>query len=173
MLAYIFFVLALSVRFVPHIMNFSPLGAALLFFGANRPKKEWPAVLALAMVADALLTTQVYHLAIRWDYLASFPYYVAALFIGSLLANNASVVRVAAASIFGSLVFFITSNFVAWLSLPMYTKDLHGLIQAYVLAIPFFRSTFASGLVYAAVMFGTPAVIAMMQRKRALIAVRH
>jgi hypothetical protein len=173
MLAYIFFALALVIRFVPHILNFSPLGAALLFVGANRPKKEWPAVLAIAMVADAILTTQVYHLAIRWDYLASLPYYVAALFIGSLLANNVSAIRVAAASISGSLVFFITSNFVAWLSLPMYTKDLHGLIQAYVLAIPFFRSTFAGDLLYSAVMFGTPAVIAMMQRKRALVPARH
>lgn len=173
MLAYIFFALALAIRFVPHMMNFSPLGAALLFVGANRPKKEWPLLLVIAMVADAILTTQVYHLPIRWDYFASLPYYIAALFIGSLLANKVSVIRVAAASVSGSVVFFITSNFVAWLSLPMYTKDVHGLIQAYVLAIPFFRGTFTGDLVYSAVMFGTPAVIALTQSKRALVAVRH
>lgn len=172
MLAYIFFALALLIRFVPHIWNFSPLGAALLFVGANRPRKEWPAVLALTMLANAMLRMQLYHLVIRWDYLAPLPYYVAALFIGSLLVNNVSAIRVAVASISGSLVFFITSNFVAWLSLDMYTKDFHGLIQAYVLAIPFFRGTFAGDLIYSAVMFGTPAVITLTQRKRALVAAR-
>jgi hypothetical protein len=42
-----------------------------------------------------------------------------------------------------------------------------------VLAIPFFRSTFAGDLIYSAVMFGTPAVIAMMQRKRALATIQQ
>jgi hypothetical protein len=173
MLAYIFFVLALVIRFVPHIMNFSPLGAALLFVGANRPKKEWPAVLGVALVADALLTTQVYHLPVRWDTFASIFYYAAALFIGSLLANKVNVVRVVAASLSGSIAFFLISNALAWITLAMYTKDFAGLIHAYVLGLPFFRATMTGDLIYSAVMFGTPALIAMTQRKRALATVRH
>jgi hypothetical protein len=172
MLAYLFFALGLGVRFIPHMMNFSPLGASLLFFGAKRPRKEWAAVLAVALLVDAVLTTQVYHLPLRWDFLASAAYYVIALFIGRMLAERVDAIRVAAASVAGSLVFFLTSNFVAWLSLDMYTKDLRGLLNAYVLAIPFFRATFASDLLYVAAMFGVPALITAMQRKRALHAVR-
>jgi hypothetical protein len=128
--------------------------------------------LAVALLADALLTTQVYHLPLRWDFLASAAYYVTALFIGRMLAEKTDAIRVAAASVAGSMVFFLTSNFVSWLALDMYTKDLHGLVNAYVLAIPFFRATFASDLLYAAAMFGAPALIAAMHRKRALATVR-
>jgi hypothetical protein len=129
-------------------------------------------MLAVALLADAVLTTQVYHLPLRWDFLASAAYYVIALFIGRMLAEKADAIRVAAASVAGSLVFFLTSNFVAWFALDMYTKDLRGLINAYVLAIPFFRATFASDLLYAAAMFGVPALVTTMQRRRALATVR-
>src|SRR4051812_7296070 len=142
MLAYAFIVLALALRFFPHLMNFSPLGAALLFVGAKRPKEEWALVLCVLLFVDALLTTQFYQLPLRWDFFASAAYYVIALFIGRMLAEKADALRVAAASIAGSTVFFITSNFVAWLALDMYTKDLRGLAHAYWLAIPFFRNTF-------------------------------
>lgn len=172
MLAYLFIVLGLGVRFIPHMLNFSPLGAALLFFGAKRPREEWAPVVCVALFADALLTTQVYHLPLRWDYFASAAYYVIALFIGRLLTEKADGLRVIAASVAGSLVFFLTSNFVAWLALDMYTKDLRGLAHAYWLAIPFFRATFAGDLLYAAVMFGAPVLVAALQRKRALAVVR-
>jgi hypothetical protein len=178
MLAYLFIAIALAVRFIPHFMNFSPLGAALLFFGANRPKKEWAPVLCIAMFADVLLTTLVYRLPLHWDVIAPLAYYVIALFIGSLLKeglhDGRSALKIAGAAIGGSLVFFVTSNFVSWLGLPqMYTRDLSGLVNCYVAAIPFFRGTFVGDLVYSFVMFGTPATIAMMQRKKALAVVRH
>jgi hypothetical protein len=182
MLAYLFIVIALAARlgisFMPHFMNFSPLGAALLFFGANRPKKEWAPVVCVAMFADVLLTTMVYRLPLHWDVIAPLAYYVIALFIGSLLKeglhDGRSALKIAGASIAGSLVFFVTSNFVAWIGLPqMYTRDLSGLINCYVAAIPFFRGTFVGDLVYSFVIFGTPVAIAAMQRKKALAVVRQ
>jgi hypothetical protein len=173
MLAYAFIALALALRFFPHLMNFSPLGAALLFAGAKRPKKEWAPIFCVLLFVDVLLTTQFYQLPLRWDFFASAGYYVMALFIGRMLAEKADALRVAAASISGSMVFFLTSNFVAWLALDMYTKDLSGLVKAYWLAIPFFRNTFVGDLLFSALMFGTPAMIAAMQRRRALATVRH
>ena len=47
-----------------------------------------------------------------------------------------------------SLAFFIITNFGAWLTLEMYEKNLSGLLQSYVLAIPFFHSTLISTLLY-------------------------
>jgi hypothetical protein len=183
MLAYLFIVVALAFRFIPalaihvapemlSLMNFSPLGAALLFFGAKRPREEWAPVVCVALFADAILTTQVYHLPLRWDFFASLAYYVIALFIGRMLCQKTDAIRVAIASVSGSMVFFLTSNFVAWLALDMYTKDFTGLVSCYVNAIPFFRATFASDLLYSAAIFGTPALIAAMQRKRAVAAAR-
>ncbi len=53
------------------------------------------------------------------------------------------------ASSFG---FFIITNFGAWLTLEMYEKNLTGLLQSYILAIPFFHSTLISTLLYLVVL---------------------
>ena len=52
MLAYLFIVLAVLVRLLPHPWHLTPLGAALLFFGAKRPTREWVAPLLLLASAD-------------------------------------------------------------------------------------------------------------------------
>ena len=55
----------------------------------------------------------------------------------------------------GSLVFFVISNFGVWaLGSPgvydvAYDKNLSGLIECYILAIPFFGNTFLSTLIFA------------------------
>ena len=55
----------------------------------------------------------------------------------------------------GSFIFFIFSNFGVWvlgspgvLDLP-YERNLNGLIECYILAIPFFGNTFLSTLIFA------------------------
>ena len=58
-------------------------------------------------------------------------------------------------SFFGSFVFFIISNFGVWaLGSPgvydiAYDKNFNGLLQCYILAIPFFGNTFLSTLIFA------------------------
>tara|TARA_Y100000590_G_scaffold410245_1_gene503127 strand:- start:289 stop:825 length:537 start_codon:yes stop_codon:yes gene_type:complete len=55
----------------------------------------------------------------------------------------------------GSLIFFIVSNFGVWvLGSPgvnniAYAKDFNGLVECYILAIPFFGNTFLSTLIFA------------------------
>ena len=55
----------------------------------------------------------------------------------------------------GSLIFFIISNFGVWalgnpgvLDVP-YERNLNGLIECYILAIPFFGNTFLSTVIFA------------------------
>ena len=52
------------------------------------------------------------------------------------------------ASFIGSLIFFLISNFGVWVLGSLYEKNLQGLIECYVLAIPFFKNTFLSTLFY-------------------------
>jgi len=55
----------------------------------------------------------------------------------------------------GSLIFFIVSNFGVWaLGSPgvldvAYERNLSGLVECYILAIPFFGNTFLSTLIFA------------------------
>ena len=51
-------------------------------------------------------------------------------------------------SLISSIAFFLTTNFGAWLVLDMYEKNFAGLINSYVLAIPFFHNTLISTFIY-------------------------
>lgn len=48
----------------------------------------------------------------------------------------------------GSISFFLITNFGAWINLQIYEKSFAGLLQAYVLAIPFFQNTLISTILY-------------------------
>ncbi len=53
----------------------------------------------------------------------------------------------------GSMIFFIISNFGVWLIGGLYTKDIDGLIECYFMAIPFFKNTVISTLLFSYVAF--------------------
>ena len=48
----------------------------------------------------------------------------------------------------GSIIFFIFSNLGVWMFDALYEKNINGLVQCYVMAIPFFKNTLASTLVF-------------------------
>ena len=48
----------------------------------------------------------------------------------------------------GSILFFLISNFGVWLLSGLYTKNLSGLIECYIMAIPFFVNTLFSTIFF-------------------------
>ncbi|MCG8586506.1 MAG: hypothetical protein MI757_17490, partial [Pirellulales bacterium] len=79
---------------------------------------------------------------------------LAAVSIGSRLQKRQSVPRVAGATIAGSLVFFMLTNFGFWLTSGIYPMTADGLLTCYWKAIPFYRMALLGDLFYAAVLFG-------------------
>jgi hypothetical protein len=65
------------------------------------------------------------------------------------------------------LAFFLISNFLVWLGGTMYPMTLAGLGQCFTLALPFFDKTVVGDLMYSAVMFATPVVMAAWQQRGA------
>ena len=49
---------------------------------------------------------------------------------------------------FGSLIFYLISNFGVWALGKLYTKNLQGLITCYFLALPFFKNTLLSTIIF-------------------------
>ncbi|MEO5936407.1 MAG: DUF6580 family putative transport protein [Terriglobales bacterium] len=162
MLAVLFVVLAVAIRFLPFVLgytpvwNFTPVGAALLFFGAKHPRKHMWFPLVLLAVSDLVLNRFVYNFPISWETFVSTGWYAVAILIGSLLKENASPLRVVGASLTGSVSFFLVSNFAVWAAYNMYPHTLAGLGACYVAAIPFFRGTIAADMIYAVALFGAP-----------------
>ena len=75
--------------------------------------------------------------------------------IGLWLRNHRGIARTVAATLAGSVLFFIVTNFGVWVSSQVtYPHTLTGLIECYAAAVPFFRNTLAGDLFYVGAMFG-------------------
>ena len=169
MLAYLFVLLAIAVRFLPfaghmnflpHAWHFTPLGASLLFFGARGSHRQMWIPLTLLAATDVVLTKFAYSYSFSWDHLVTWGWYAAMLWLGTSLRQNAGVVRVIGAALTCSISFFVISNFAVWAAWPqMYPRTLHGLIASYAAGLPFFRGTIESDLLFTAAMFAMPLMI--------------
>lgn len=163
MLAYLFVVLAVAVRFLPHPFSFTPVGASLLFFGARGPRKHaWVPVLLLAG-SDVLLTRFQYGYPFTLDHLATWAWYAAVVALGTLLRDNARPLRIVGASLTTAVSFFAISNFAVWVVWNMYPKNLGGLAACYLAGIPFFRNELVSDVLFTAVMFSIPALLHVLK----------
>jgi hypothetical protein len=167
MLAYLFVIIAAGLRFLPHPFHFTPVGAALLFFGASRRKREMWIPVAVLVASDLLLNRFVYNIPLHADQLVVWAWYAGAIAIGMLLRKQLSAPRVAGASLSASISFYLISNFAVWATYEMYPKTWQGLLACYAAAVPFFRNTVVSDLVFSAVLFSIPLAIAAARHEKA------
>lgn len=156
MLAYLFVVFAIGVRFMPHPLAFTPVAAALLYFGARGSRRQMWVPFALLAAADVVLTKIVYAYPFSWDHFVTWAWYAAILWLGSNLRANASWLRVGAAAVASSVSFFVVSNFAVWACWNMYPRTVSGLMTCYAAGLPFFRRGMEGDLLFTAVMFGLP-----------------
>ncbi|MGD1213920.1 MAG: DUF6580 family putative transport protein [Terriglobales bacterium] len=166
MLAYLFVIFAVLARmpFMPHPWGFTPVAAALLYFGARGPKRQLWVPFALLAVSDVILTKFVYSYQFSWDHFVTWAWYAAILFLGSRLRENTNWLRVGRAALASSTSFFLVSNFAVWACWNMYPKTVPGLVTCYAAGLPFFRRGLAGDMLFTAIMFGVPALAAMVTR---------
>lgn len=144
----LFIALAIVLRLLPHPPNFTPL-AAIALFGGTYLSRRW----AVLIVLSAMLIS---------DYFIGFhstmPYvygsFLLIILLGYRLRDHITPLAVFGSSIAGSLIFFIVTNFGAWLNMGMYPKTASGLLDAYVMGIPFYRNTLIGDVFYATMFFG-------------------
>ena len=159
MLAALIVVAALT-RLLPHPPNFSPVEAVALFAGAYFASRHWALVVPLAamLLSDLVLAKINGGLYASWFNSGGIVlvYLCVALgvFLGYGLRGKVSGARVLGYSLLGSALFFVITNFGAWLFDPMYPKTAAGLVAAYAAGIPFFQWTLLGTLFYSAVLFG-------------------
>lgn len=177
--AYLLVVLAVISRVVPHPwMNFTAVGAGLLYFGARRPLREgiWPVIALIA--TDFYLTIAFYHY--PWhtsSYLITWLWYAAIVILGRiLLSRRITVTRVVAAPVIASTSFFIVSNYVAWIlssgpvtaaGIAHYPHSLAGLGACYAAALAFYRNDLLSTTLITGLAFGIPLMARRLSGQRA------
>ncbi|MDI6734569.1 MAG: hypothetical protein QMD50_03770 [Patescibacteria group bacterium] len=137
-------------RLIPHAPNFTPVISMALFAGTYLKNRFAFLVPILALfISDAIIGF--------YGTLMIFVYGSLGIIVvvSLLMRGRVSTSKVFGFSLVGALCFFIITNFGVWI-LPssMYPKTFAGLLLCYEMALPFFRNTIFSTLIYSAVMFG-------------------
>src|SRR5436190_9779116 len=125
-------VVAAALRLVPHPPNFSPIDAMALFSGAYLGRR---AIAFVAPIGAMLLSDMV----LGFYHGQATVYFSVALIvmIGMVALARRSPLRVGAAALAGSVLFFVVTNLGMWLFSGFYPRTLGGLEACYVAAIPF------------------------------------
>ena len=85
--------------------------------------------------------------------------------LGFYLRKNPKASGIFLGTLGGSVLFFIVTNLGVFLFQGMYPKDFSGLVECFVMAIPFFRNSLLGDLFYSAVFFGAFALFRSFSRR--------
>ncbi|MBN3040072.1 MAG: hypothetical protein JW867_03000 [Candidatus Omnitrophica bacterium] len=145
-LAVLFIFFGVFSRLVPHLPNFSPLAAVALFSGVYLNRKHgYLLPLGIFILSDFIIG---FHNTVFFTWSSIVLIY----FIGSYLSTRKSAVNFFIYTLGSALVFFIITNFGVWL-MGWYPRTMAGLGECFINALPFFRASLISNLLFVAVFF--------------------
>lgn len=134
-------------RLIPHTANFAPIGAIAFFGGAVLPLRyAWWLPAAIMVVSDLVIGL---HDTIAFTWLG----FTLVGLLGVLFQGVNKWWRAPVGAIAGAIIFYVVSNFGVWMVGNMYPHTLPGLIDCYVAAIPFFRTSLTADLLYSIILF--------------------
>lgn len=144
--------------FIDHPPNFSAIDAIALLCGAYCSRRS----IALIVVIFSVLIGDIFLNKIllgQWSPFYSGFYWQYASYglitcLGATLKNNVQPLRLISTCLVSAILFFGLSNFGVWFSGLLYPLTLNGLIACYVAAIPFFKHTLFSDLLFTLFLFG-------------------
>ena len=161
--------IAVLIRLFPHAPNFTPIAAMALFGGAYLSKKYSLVVVFLSLVISDYLLLYIHPFASNFidvskiysplaiihssTVLVYLCFLIIAL-IGIWLSSHKSAKNVITASLFSSILFFFVTNFNFFYPASLYPKTISGLVESYVMALPFFKNTLMGDLFYTSLFFG-------------------
>ena len=137
-------------RLIPHPPNFTPIVAVAIMSGYFFKNINWSfVVLLIAMLLVDVFIGFYKHM--LFVYLSLFLI----AFVFFKISDKINFKNLFVFGFLGSLIFYLVSNFGVWASgvlspitnLP-YEKNLNGLISCYFLAIPFFKNTLFSTVIF-------------------------
>jgi len=141
-----------------HLPNFSPISAIALFCGAyfRRPLAVILTLLSV-WIGDIFINHSLtgnlilFYPGFYWQYAS---YALIVLLSASTLAGQPGTLKLGANCLASSLMFYLISNFGVWMGAHLYPLNAEGLLACYIAAIPFFKNTLASTMLFSAALFG-------------------
>jgi ABC-type proline/glycine betaine transport system permease subunit len=157
MLAISLIIIGILLRFIPHTANFTPVAAIALFAGVYLNKKQALIVpLLLMVISDIFLG--MHNVAIfTWGS------FVLVTLIGCWAKNHKTFKGIVSSAVVSSLLFYVITNFGVW-AMGWYPQTAKGLLDCYILGLPFLRNFGAATLLYTVVFFSAYELIARRVR---------
>jgi len=115
------------------------------------------ATLLALLVSDAVLGFYLNH-GMWWVYAA----WLLPVLIGRFIRQREGISSIAAAALFSSILFFLTTNFMVWATGALYPHTVAGLAACYTAGIPFFQNQILGDAFYTFALFGGHAFLSRM-----------
>lgn len=138
---------AVILRILPHPPNVAPITAMALFGGVYINKKYALIVPLIALFLSDLV------LGFHDTMIFVYGSFLLTGLIGIWLKKHKSILNIVVGTFFSSLLFYLITNFGVWLVSKMYSPTIHGLLESYALAIPFYRNTLIGDFIYTGIFF--------------------
>ena len=158
---------AVGLRMFPHTPNYAAMGALAIFSGSLFNSKKFAFLPFLVVFLSDAFIGFYEPLLMATVYLS----YALMFFIGHSM-KKATASGVVLRATLASSLFYLTTNFAVWAFTPWYSKTLADLVKVYIQAIPFYRNTFISDLIFTAAFFAayqlSTAIYGAHAKKKAL-----
>jgi len=151
-----------SLRFLFHPPNFTPIFAIALFGGVYFSKKI-ALILPILIMLIGDIFIGYYEVGLMIFVYGSF---LLCVLLGFWLKKRKTWQIILGGSLLSALLFFFFTNFAVWVFTPWYTKTISGLIQCYLMALPFFRNTLLGNLFYVTAFFGAYEMVRVLIEKK-------
>ncbi len=153
--------ISIAARLLPHPPNFAPIAALALFAGVYASKiSKWYLLTPLA----AMLVSDLFVGFYEWKvmvvvYASFFAIGLVGLLVQKYKSATWRIGTITIATLTGSMLFYLTTNFAVWAFSGMYAPTLDGLLLSYYMAIPFFKFTLLGDLFYVTLFLGSYALV--------------
>ena len=130
--------IVLLFRVIPHPPNFTPVIALSFYIPVLLGFWSIPFIILSFAITDYLIG---FHSLLIWTWSSL-------ALIGILSKFSNGMKSRLTYSILGSCMFFVTTNFGVWLTSSYYEKSMNGLMNCYLMGIPFFTNTLISTILF-------------------------
>ena len=144
-------------RIYPYAPNFTPMLSIALLSGLYSKNRFFVLLPILIMLISDIMIGN--HAIVPWVY-SSFIL----IFALGYLVKKSSYSYIFIFSILSSIIFFVISNLGVWFT-GGYSYSFNGLIACYTAAIPFFKNTLVSTILYSSVIHSVVSVVSSYDKQ--------
>jgi hypothetical protein len=156
----IFIIVGIFSRLAPHPANVTAIGALAVFSGS-----KYSSVKALVITVSAMLVSDMFlgfH-SVMW---ATYGCFALSVLLANKFLKKRSVIRIAGITLTSSVLFYLITNFAVWaVHGSMYPHTLAGLLDSYIMALPFFRNSIIGDFFYMGIFFGGWELVGIFRKR--------